>query len=194
MLLLLLFMQNLRCKKETYSGNYGNDDVITVGRTGLIPEWVSDKSMGCEVTIELPKKWYKDDNFLGFALFFHFVNVPPPPPSCEFSISQDDQLISVSALWLYDNYINNYKEGLEALVVYFFPQIVIPSEYRSRRWKYFKACIKRNRGVKSVGIHPLYAQAQDDNKKRLRNDKPTAKEESQSESELHHKRSRQHVF
>ena len=85
MLLLLLFMQNLRCKKETYSGNSVNDALVTVGRTGLIPEWVSDKSMGCEVTIELPKKWYKDDNFLGFALFFHFVNVPPR--SCEFSIS-----------------------------------------------------------------------------------------------------------
>ena len=52
--------------------------VVTGGRTGLIPEWVSDRSKECEVSIELPKKWYKDDNFLGIALFFHFVHLPPP--------------------------------------------------------------------------------------------------------------------
>ena len=52
--------------------------VVIGGRTGLIPEWVSDRSKECEVSIELPKKWYKDDNFLGIALFFHFVYLPPP--------------------------------------------------------------------------------------------------------------------
>ena len=51
--------------------------VVTGGRTGLIPEWVSDRSKECEVSIELSKKWYKDDNFLGIALFFHFVHLPP---------------------------------------------------------------------------------------------------------------------
>ena len=52
--------------------------VVTGGRTGLIPEWVSDRSKECEISIELPKKWYKDDNFLGIALFFHFVHLPLP--------------------------------------------------------------------------------------------------------------------
>ena len=175
MLLLLLFMQNLRCKKETYSGYSRIHATVTGGRTGLIPEWVSDKSMGCEVTIELPKKWYKDDNFLGFALFFHFVHFPP---CCEFSISQGDQFISMSAdfdfMFSDFDFIKNLEKGSEALVVFFFPQIVIPNEYRSRRWKYFKACIERNHGVKSVGMHPLYAKAQDDNTKISRNDKPEA--------------------
>ena len=176
-------MQNLRCKKETYTRNSGIDPVVIGGMTGLIPEWVSDKSMGCEVTIELPKKWYKDGNFLGFALFFHFVD--SPPPRYKFFISQGDQFISVSAD--FHSHMRPEK-GLEALVVFFFPQIVIPNEYRSRRWKYLKACTGRYSRVKSVGMHPLYTQAQDDNKKRSRNDKPEADEES------HHKRSRQHVF
>ena len=176
-------MQNLRCKKETYFGYSGIHAIVTGGRTGLIPEWVSDKSMGCEVTIELPKKWYKDDNFLGFALFFHFVD--SPPPHCQFFISQGDQFISVSAGF---HFYMRPEKGLEALVVFFIPQIVIPNEYRSRRWKYLKACIGRNSGVKSVGMHLLYTQAQDDNKKRSINDKPEADEVSQ------HKRSRQHVF
>ena len=176
-------MQNLRCKKVTYSRCSGLHAVVTGGRTRLIPEWVSDKSMGCEVTIELPKKWYKDDNFLGFALFFHVVD--SPPPHCQFSISQGDQFRWVS---VHSNFMKKLEKGSEALVVFFFPQIVIPNEYRSRRWKYLKAYIGRNSGVKSVGMHLLYAHAQDDNKKRSRNDKPEADEE------LHHKRSRQHVF
>ena len=158
MLLLLLFMQNLRCKKETYSGNSLNDALVTVGMTGLIPEWVSDKSMGCEVTIELPKKWYKDDNFLGFALFFH--SVKSHLLYCEFSISQGDQFISMSvdfnSMFSF-NFMKNLEKVLEELAVFFFPQIVIPNEYRSRRWKYLKVCIKRKSKVKSVGVHPLYA-------------------------------------
>ena len=162
-------MQNLRSKKVPYSRRWGLHVAVTGGRTRLIPEWVSDKSMGCEVTMELPKKWYQDDNFLGFALFFHFVD--SPPCHCQFSISQGDQFIWVS---LHYSFIHKLKKCSEALVVLFFPQIVIPNEYQSGRWKYLKACTGRYSGVKSVGMHPLYAQAQDDNKKRSRNDKPVA--------------------
>ena len=167
-------MQNLRCKKETYTSNRGIHPVVIGSMTGLIPEWVSDKSMGCEVTKVLPKKWYKDDNFLGFALFFHFVD--SPLIFYQFSISQGDQfiLISVSTSFYHGTRLEKYIEasvsasfyysmrlekGLEALVVYFFPQIVIPNEYRSKRCKYLKACIGRNFGEKSVGMHLLYAQA-----------------------------------
>ena len=187
-------MQNLRCKKVTYSRFSGLHAVVTGGRTGLIPEWVSDKSMGCEVTIELPKKSYKDDNFLGFALFFHCDHFSPH--GCEFWISKGDQFILVIAFssFIFNLLFKNRREGVEALVVLFFPKIVIPNKYRFSRWKYFKACLKGNHRGKSVGMHLLYAQAQDDNKKISRNDKPVAEEESQSESESHHKRSRQHVF
>ena len=152
-------MQNLRSKKETYSRYSGIHVVVTRGGTGLIPEWVSDKSMGCEVTIELPKKWYKDDNFLGFALFFHFVDFQHV--YYEFSISQGDQFIPMSVDFNFKftsfDFMKNLEKVLEGLAVFFFPQIVIPIEYRSRRWKYLKVCIKGHSEVKSVGVHPLYA-------------------------------------
>ena len=159
-------MQNLRCKKKRYT-HYSIYPVVKGGMTGLILEWVSDKSMRCEVTKVLPKKWYKDDNFLGFALFFLYVD--SPLPCYEFSISQGDQFILVS---VHSRFFQKFENGSEALVVFFFPQIFIPIGYRSRRSKYLKACIDRKHGVKSVGMHLLYAQAQDDNKKISRNDKP----------------------
>ena len=151
-------------------------------RTG-IQKWVSDKSMGCEVRIDLPKKWYKDDNFLGFSLFFNFVHLPPPHDDqtrcniphccCEFSISQCHQSIPVSSLWSDFNFINYCDEGLEAMGVSFFPQIGLLNEYRSRRWKHFKASFDyKPFNGKSCGMHPIYAPAkdQDDDKKRSRND------------------------
>ncbi|RVW86543.1 Disease resistance-like protein DSC1 [Vitis vinifera] len=46
--------------------------VVIPGSRG-IPEWISHKSMGDEITIDLPKNWYEDNNFLGFALFWHHV-------------------------------------------------------------------------------------------------------------------------
>ena len=175
-------MQNLRCKKETYSRYSGIHAILTGGRTGLIPEWVSDKSMGCEVTIELPKKWYKDDNFLGFALLFHFVD--SSPPHCQFSISQGDQFILVS---VHSYFIHKLEKGSEALAVFFFPQIVIPNEYRSRRWKYLKACTRRNSGVKSVGMH-FYTPKP---KMIIRKDQEMI---SQKQKRSHYKISREHVF
>ena len=45
--------------------------------------------------------------------------------------------------------------------------------------------------ITSCGMHLIYAQNQDDHKKRSRNDNP-AEDDSQSQS--HHKRSRQHDF
>ena len=158
-----------------FEGISGIVPPLAGGRTG-IPDWVSDKSKGSEVSIELPKKWYKDDNFLGFALFFHFVHNNNsddttrynPFPYWEFSISQGDQFITVNGVSLdmghniYDN------QGLTALVVSLFPRIGIPNKYQTRRWNNFKACIKGYHGVQSCGIHMIYDQAQDNHKKRSR--------------------------
>ena len=165
------------------------------GRTG-IPKWVKDKSMGCEVSIELPNKWYKDDTFLGFAVFFSFVPRDVDDEKkmhhlgyCELSISQGDQFIHVNRSLLEDH-IRGGDKGLDALGLYFYPQNLIPNKYRSKRWKYFKACHEREHRIKSYGIHLIYAQAQNNHKKRSRNRYNPAEEESQS----HHKRSRHHVF
>ena len=190
-------MQKIRCKKVRYTGLFRTHVVPhSRGRFG-IPKWVKDKSMGCEVSIELPNKWYKDDTFLGFALFFSFVTFDKTRCfhfcNCDFSISQlGDQFIQVTD-GIYMNDIYNDDKGLDALGLYFFPQNFIPDEYRSKRWKYLKACITREKGIKSCGIHLIYAQAQDDNKKRSRNHDINPAEEAESHSYSHHKRSR-HVF
>ena len=89
-----------------------------------------------------------------------------------------------------DDDIYDGAKGLDALGLYVFPQNVISNEYRFERWKYFKACIKREKGIKSCGIHLIYAQVQNNHKKRSRNRDNPAEEESQS----HHKRSRNYVF
>ena len=65
-------MQNLRCNGYRYPSRYDNFYIIIPGSSG-IPEWVTRKSMGCEVSVELSENWYEDDNFLGFALFFHLL-------------------------------------------------------------------------------------------------------------------------
>ena len=153
------------------------------GRTG-IPKWVKDKSMGCEVSIELPNKWYKDDTFLGFALFFRFVPLDvddeikvDPFCFCELSISQGDQFILVNRIFL-EYGIYGGDKGLDALGLHFYPQNLIPNKYRSKRWKYFKACHERIHRIKSCGIHLIYAQAQNNHKKRSRNRYNQAEEES----------------
>ena len=151
--------------------------------------------MGFEVSIELPNKWYKDDVFLGFALFFNFVPLDVDDETikhgvnCQLSISQGDQCIWLDSVFMVDNIYGGDK-GLDILGVYFFPQNVIPNEYRSKRWKYFKAYIRREHRIKSCGIHLIYAQAQNNHKKISRNRDNPAEDESQS----HHKRSRHHVF
>ena len=65
-------MQNLRCNGDRYPLHYNNFHIIIPGNS-RIPEWVTRKSMGSEVSIELSENWYEDDNFLGFALFFHLL-------------------------------------------------------------------------------------------------------------------------
>ena len=65
-------MQNLRCNRDCYSFR-GDKFYIIIPRSSGIPEWVTRKSMGREVSIELSENWYEDDNFLGFALFFHLL-------------------------------------------------------------------------------------------------------------------------
>ena len=65
-------MQNLGCKGDLYPLYHNNFHIIIPGSSG-IPEWVTRKSMGCEVSIELSKNWYEYDNFLGFAIFFHLL-------------------------------------------------------------------------------------------------------------------------
>ncbi|XP_059594083.1 disease resistance protein RUN1 isoform X3 [Vitis vinifera] len=152
--------------------------VIIPGSRG-IPEWISHKSMRDEITIDLPKNWYEDNNFLGFALFSHYPPVDDDRVSSDglrLLISDGDQFGHVETInfipyWSLDMNSLRLPFADPALMVVYFPQIAISSEYRSNRWNKFKtrfsalpfpyrvynAAFK----VKSCGIHLIYDHGQD---------------------------------
>ncbi|RVW37489.1 Disease resistance protein RPS4 [Vitis vinifera] len=169
-------------------------NIIIPGSSG-IPEWVSHQRMGCEVSVELPMNWYEDNNLLGFVLFFHHVPLDDDEcvrtsgfiPQCKLAISHGDQSKRLDDIDFYPHCKTYWIQGLSygsrrydsgstsdpALWVTYFPQIGIPSKYRSRKWNNFKAHFDNPVGnasftcgdnasfkVKSCGIHLIYAQDQ----------------------------------
>ena len=157
-------MQNLRCKGDRYPSPYDNFHIIIPGSSG-IPEWVTRKSMGREVSIGLSENWYEDDNFLGFVLFFHLLPLDGDDDNnnnvadYELSTSHGDQskliyrlsmhiccgIYIVTSLEHSYGYMNfppvYHKVGTSdpTLGVLYVPQTAISTEYRSREWNHFKA-------------------------------------------------------
>ena len=136
--------------------------------------------MGDEIKIDLPKNWYEDNNFLGFALFWHHVPVDDVDADADddgdctlrLLISDGDQFEHVETIRFYVNYSLDKKNRTlfadPALIVVYFPQIAISREYRSNRWNKFKAgfsshpfCANEAFKVKSCGIHLIYDHGQD---------------------------------
>ena len=143
-------------------------NIVISGSCG-IPEWVTHKSMGHEIRVELPKNWCEDDNFLGFALFFHHVPLDDDInktiyasthphdsfshfciPQLQFWISHGDQFEHMKTIWFEPNCKPYPVNGLgygkcttssldPALRVVYFPQIAITRKYRSNGWNQFKA-------------------------------------------------------
>ena len=144
--------------------------------------------MGDEITIDLPKNWYEDNNFLGFALFWHHVPFDDDDDDDLFRhlfpiddddddddgfedgtlrllISDGDQFGRVEKIeFIMDMNLDIKNSTLfadAALMVVYFPQIAISSEYRSNRWNKFKAGFSsylRPITKASCGIHLIYAQ------------------------------------
>ncbi|XP_059594018.1 disease resistance protein RUN1 isoform X3 [Vitis vinifera] len=159
---------------------YRETRVVIPGSRG-IPEWISHKSMGDEITIDLPKNWYEDNNFLGFALFCHHVPVDDICKTLYFPIvafdtlqlliSDGDQFGHVEMIEFIPYCSPDMKNRTFAdpgLMVVYFPQIAISSEYRSNRWNKFKTrfstplyCAYADLKVKSCGIHLIYDHGQD---------------------------------
>ncbi|KAL6337987.1 hypothetical protein AAG906_005962 [Vitis piasezkii] len=101
--------------------------------------------MGDEITIYLPKNWYEDNNFLGFALFCHHVPIDDEEEDgldLQLLISDGDQFGHMETIQFFPNYSLDMKNSTlladPALMVVYFPQIAISSEYRSNRWNKFK--------------------------------------------------------
>ena len=157
-------MQNLRCSGDLYRSRFYNVHIIIPGSSG-IPEWVTRKSMGREVSIELSENWYEDNNFLGFAIFFHLLPLDGDDDNnnndadYELSTSHGDQSKLIFGLSVHidcriyiirsleDTYryvefpLVYHKVGTSdpTLGVLYVPQTAISTEYRSREWNHFKA-------------------------------------------------------
>ena len=203
-------------------------NIVIPGSSG-IPEWVSHQRMGCEVKIKLPMNWYEDNNLLGFVLFFHHVPHDDDEcettmystmfiPQCILTISHGDQYEQLDNICFYHRCKRYWVSGLSydsmyydnggtsdpALWVTYFPQIAIPSKYRSRKWNYFKAHFETpmDRGsfrcgdnasfkVKSCGIHLIYAQ---DHHQHNHNHWPQSSTESPGDTEDHRDKKRFYSF
>ncbi|KAL6340103.1 hypothetical protein AAG906_038938 [Vitis piasezkii] len=175
-----LWSSLLNCFKSQIQATYwmsrNRVTVVIPGSRG-IPEWISHKSMGDEITIDLPKNWYEDNNFLGFALFCHLVPVDDDDDVDDLDlrllISDGDQFGHVKTIQFIPNCSLDMKNRTlfadPALMVVYFPQIAISSEYRSNRWNKFKAGFssdpafdtlgpnaKASCKVESYGIHLIY--------------------------------------
>ncbi|RVW60149.1 TMV resistance protein N [Vitis vinifera] len=157
-------IQDFEC--PTRSKYYCETRVVIPGSRG-IPEWISHKSMGSEITIDLPKNWYEDNNFLGFALFNHHVPLDYDHdllnPTLDLLMSHGNRFEYMHRIWF-------SPEDPELMVAYF-PQIAISSKYRSNRWNNFKARFYgpygRGAQVESCGIHLIYNKAQDHSQQTL---------------------------
>ena len=157
-------MQNIRCNRDRYPSRYDNFHIIIPGGSG-IPEWVTRKSMGREVSIELSENWYEHDNFLGFALFFHLLPLDGDDDNnnddadYELTTSHGDQsklifglsvdidcrIYIIRSLEDSSRYVEfppvYHKVGTSdpTLGVLYVPQTAISTEYRSREGNHFKA-------------------------------------------------------
>ncbi|KAJ9676325.1 hypothetical protein PVL29_025045 [Vitis rotundifolia] len=200
--------QDFRCRRNPDRRLRSGIHIVIPGRSG-IPEWISCESKGCEATINLPKNWYEDDSFLGFALSFQHLPLDNDNeyeirhglmdlegsrhgylqdgtlPQCLLSISHGEQSKHVANV-TFDMNCKSYSVGGvaydlhsydtsstsstdPALLMAYFLQNTISSEYRSSGWNRLKARFggtfrcgnKVAFKVESYGIHLIYDYAPD---------------------------------
>ncbi|XP_034676085.1 disease resistance protein RPV1-like isoform X2 [Vitis riparia] len=161
------------CEYEIDSNSlwYFHVPKVVIPGSGGIPGWISHRSMGRQAIIELPKNRYEDNNFLGFAVFFHHVPLADFRWHSRFlqfelRISHDDQservikIMSYFQLQTCRSYFffkgtcyDNVSTSDPPLCVTYLPKFAIPSEHRyAKRRKRIDV-----NEVKICGIHLIYS-------------------------------------
>ncbi|CBI17033.3 unnamed protein product, partial [Vitis vinifera] len=149
---------------------------VVIPGSGGIPKWISHPSMGRQAIIELPKNRYEDNNFLGFAVFFHHVPLDDFWShwhrrflQFELRISHDDQserVIKIMSCFHFETCrssssssegicLDNVSTSDPPLCVTYLPKFAIPSEHR-----YAKRSQRDTIPVVEVeicGIHLIYS-------------------------------------
>ncbi|KAL6315413.1 hypothetical protein AAG906_000526 [Vitis piasezkii] len=165
-LLNLFKSRSQSCEYEIDSNSlwYFHVPKVVIPGSGGIPEWISHQSMGRQAIIELPKNRYEDNNFLGFAVFFHHdfrMHWARRFLQFELRISHDDQserVIKIMSCFHFETCWNslcydNVSTSDPPLCVTYLPKFAIPSEHRyaKRRDRIFVI------EVEICGIHLIYS-------------------------------------
>ncbi|KAJ9676312.1 hypothetical protein PVL29_025035 [Vitis rotundifolia] len=146
--------------EEFKCGSYWNNKAIRVvisGNNG-IPEWISQQKKGSQITIELPMDWYRNDDFLGFALYSVSIPMACDGLNCELNICGDQsECCHVDDVRFYCCRICGVSSQM---YVTYYPKVAINKQYWSNKWRRLKASFRSFDGapveVKEWGFHLIY--------------------------------------
>ncbi|RVW33168.1 TMV resistance protein N [Vitis vinifera] len=160
-------------------GSYWSKEIqIVIPGNNGIPEWISQRKKGSEITIELPMDWYHNNDFLGVALYSVYVplhiesNEDPCSLKCqlnfhvhhfEFLDDLPSKFWSMNGLsyefWPVDElsfrrgYLCHHNgDELNEVRVAYYPKVAIPNQYWSNKWRHLKASFHGYLGSKQVKV------------------------------------------
>ncbi|XP_034677016.1 disease resistance protein RUN1-like isoform X2 [Vitis riparia] len=159
----LLDFSLLKCFKSTIEefecGSYWNKAIrVVISGNNGIPEWISQQKKGSQITIELPMDWYRNNDFLGFALYSVFIPMVYDGLNCELNFCGDQsECCHVDDVWFLCCQICG--ESSQMCVTYY-PKVAIDNQYWSNKWRRLKASFHGFDGkpveVKECGFHLIY--------------------------------------
>ena len=150
------FFLNVEYFGGTFEQEYCNRAITvhTPGNNG-IPEWISQRKKGSQITIDLPKDWHRNLGFFGFAIYCVFIPMACGKLNCKLSFCGDG-----SDCWHVDNIgldcCGICGESNQMCVVYY-NKVAIARHYWSNQWRSLKASFHSFDGepveVKECGFH-----------------------------------------
>ena len=143
-------------------GTYWNKAVrvITPGNNG-IPEGIRQREKGSQMTVELPPDWHKNNEFLGFSVYYVCIPLAPGWLNCKLNFCGDG-----SGCWEVDDFgflCCQVCVGLkEIMCVAYYPKLAIEKHYWSNKCRRLKASFHGRDNlpveVKECGFHLIYTQ------------------------------------
>ncbi|KAL6315390.1 hypothetical protein AAG906_000500 [Vitis piasezkii] len=144
--------------EEFECGSYWNKLIrVAISGNNGIPEWISQQKKGSQITIELPMDWYRNNDFLGFALYSVFIPIACDGLNCELNICGDQsECCHVDDVRFYCCPICH--ESSQMCVTYY-PKVAIDNQYWSNEWRRLKASFHSLDApveVKECGYYLIY--------------------------------------
>ncbi|KAL6321902.1 hypothetical protein AAG906_035611 [Vitis piasezkii] len=111
-----------------------------------------------QITIELPMDWYQNNDFLGFALYSVYVSLhiesKEDPCGLKCKLNFHGGLLFRSSHLCHHN-----GDELNGVWVAYYPKVAISNQYKSNKWRHFKASFHGylgNKQVKECGFHLIH--------------------------------------